>query len=51
MLWDLKTGKLIRTLDHAASVWSVAISHDGELIASGSGDKTTKISECGKLVV
>ena len=45
MLWDLKTGQATRTLDHTASVWSVALSPDGKLIASGSGDKTTKISD------
>ena len=43
-LWDVETGKEIRTLKgHSASVYSVAFSPDGKTLASGSGDNTIKL--------
>lgn len=43
-IWDLATGKLLRTLTgHSEVVLSVAISPDGQTIVSGSDDKTIKI--------
>lgn len=49
----METGELLRTLQgHSGWVQSVAISHDGQFIASGSNDKTIKIWswETGKLL-
>jgi WD40 repeat protein len=43
-LWDVKTGKLLRTLrGHRQPVNSVAFSPDGTILASGSGDSTVKL--------
>jgi len=43
-LWDITTGKEIRTLQgHSSWVWSVSFSPDGKTLASGSGDKTIKL--------
>ncbi|MFW9820465.1 MAG: WD40 repeat domain-containing protein, partial [Candidatus Thorarchaeota archaeon] len=43
-IWDLNTGKLLRTLrGHKKYINSVAISSDGKYIISGSNDKTVKI--------
>jgi WD40 repeat protein len=40
-LWDVASGKLIRTLtNHAGDVYTVRFSHDDALMASGSADKT-----------
>ncbi|MCH8913273.1 MAG: hypothetical protein IIA33_06850, partial [Planctomycetes bacterium] len=41
LLWDTATGAVIRRYDgHAATVWSLAFSPDGVLVASGSQDKS-----------
>jgi len=46
LIWEIGTGKLLRTLSgHSSSVFSVAISADGQTVASGSKDKTIKIWE------
>lgn len=43
-LWDVKLGKEIRTLEgHSGWVNSVAFSHNGLILASGSGDGTIKL--------
>jgi WD40 repeat protein len=43
-LWDVTTGKAIRTLKgHSDSVWSVSFSADGKTLASGSADETIKL--------
>ncbi len=43
-LWNLDTGKLLRTLkEHSKPVTSVAFSPDGRTLASGSYDTTIKI--------
>ncbi len=43
-MWHLQTKKLLRTLiGHAAPVKAIAISPDGQTLASGSGDRTIKI--------
>ncbi len=42
-LWDVKTGKLIRTIKHSGSIVSVSFSPDGKTLASGSGDNTIKL--------
>ncbi|KAH3516525.1 hypothetical protein KXV64_007629, partial [Aspergillus fumigatus] len=43
-LWDPTTSILMQTLEgHSDSVWTVAFSQDGQLLASGSHDKTIKL--------
>jgi WD40 repeat protein len=43
-LWDLRTGRLIRTLTgHSNWVWSVAISPNGQTLVSSSSDGTIKL--------
>ena len=47
-IWNLGSGRLLRTLTgHSDWVRSVAISPDGQLLASGSSDKTIKIWNLG----
>ncbi|BAY28466.1 protein kinase [Nostoc carneum NIES-2107] len=43
-LWEVTTGRKIRTLAHSGSVYSVAFSNDGRMLASG-GDNTIKLWE------
>ena len=43
-IWNLETGAVVRTLSgHSNAVSSVAVSPDGQFVASGSWDKTIKI--------
>ncbi|MCL1463820.1 WD40 repeat domain-containing protein [Argonema galeatum A003/A1] len=42
-LWDVKTGKLIRTIEHSGSIVSLSFSPDGKTLASGGGDNTIKL--------
>ena len=43
-IWNTATGELEDELEgHTKSVWSVAFSHNGRFIVSGSGDKTVRI--------
>jgi WD40 repeat protein len=43
-VWDLATGRLLRTLEgHASRVRAVAMSGDGTRALSGSDDKTLKV--------
>ena len=43
-IWNTATGELEDELeDHTDTVWSVAFSHNGHFIVSGSGDKTIRI--------
>ena len=53
MLWDLTTGKVIKTLEgHQSSVRDLAFSNDNRFLASASRDKTARIwnVETGKTV-
>ena len=34
-LWDVTSGRLLRTLAHEAVVWAVAFNPDGEVLATG----------------
>ena len=44
--WDIATGKLEKTLKgHSDTVLSVAYSSNGEMLASGSRDRTIKVVE------
>jgi hypothetical protein len=42
-VWELSTGKLMRTLTDEGGVFSVAISPDGQTLVSGSWDQTIKV--------
>jgi WD40 repeat protein len=45
-IWDAARGVLLRSFKgHTGAVWSVAISPDGKLLASGSSDRTVKVWE------
>lgn len=41
--WNLTTGKAYPPLEHLATIWSVDVSPDNQIIASASADKTVKI--------
>ncbi len=42
-VWDLESGKLVRTLEgHTGYVSSVAVTPNGRQIVSGSNDKTVR---------
>ncbi|MBD1884693.1 protein kinase domain-containing protein [Microcoleus vaginatus] len=44
ILWDLKTGRRMRTIPaHKAAVKAIAFSRDGQILASGSDDKTIRL--------
>jgi WD40 repeat protein len=44
MVWDAGNGKLLHTLSgHTGHVFAVAVSHDGELFASGGADTTIRL--------
>jgi hypothetical protein len=51
-LWEVATGRLVRTLWHAKSVDAVAFSRDGTRLLSGSADTTVKLwdTATGQLV-
>jgi WD40 repeat protein len=43
-LWDVSTGQLLRTLEgHSDTVWSLAFSSDGGMLASCSSDGTARV--------
>jgi WD40 repeat protein len=43
ILWDLASGKMIRQATAPDAVWSVALSDDGALLASVTGDKSVAL--------
>jgi small GTP-binding protein len=46
-LWEVGSGKLLRTLEGHLGVTSVAFSPEGEMLASGSRDKNVKLWDVG----
>lgn len=43
-VWDVESGNLIATMSgHTGPIWSLALSHEGERLATGSEDHTTRI--------
>ena len=53
-LWEVKTGKEIRTLQgHDSAVWSVSFSPDGQTVVSGHRDRTITLwnRETGKEIL
>lgn len=42
-VWNLQTGAIIRSINHAAAVSSIAVSPKGLIIASGGADKLVKL--------
>jgi WD40 repeat protein len=48
-VWDAATGKLLATLtNHTGAVRCAAFSRGGDMIASGSADKTVRVWEYRK---
>ena len=48
-VWEVGSGRELRTLDgHTSSVTGVALSRDGRLAVSASGDQTLKVWELGE---
>ncbi|MFL9455235.1 MULTISPECIES: WD40 domain-containing protein [Nostocales] len=44
LIWDISQGKCIKVIQgHNAWIWSVALSADGKILASGSQDETIKL--------
>ena len=47
-VWDLHTGKTLRTFNHSGEVHDVAYSRDGKTIATGGSDDTVKLWQVGE---
>jgi WD40 repeat protein len=45
ILWDIEEDEITRLTDHSSRIWSVAFSPDGEILASGSDDRSIKLWE------
>ncbi|KAG9390030.1 Protein kinase domain [Carpediemonas membranifera] len=43
MLWNVATGKVVKTLEHDDTVWYACFSADGSRVATASHDRTLKI--------
>lgn len=47
-IWNIATGKLVRTLDnHTHNVSSVCFAREGNLIVTGSWDRVVRVFEFG----
>jgi WD40 repeat protein/tRNA A-37 threonylcarbamoyl transferase component Bud32 len=42
-IWEVATGSLLTTVEHASPIWCGAFSSDGTLVATGSADNTSRI--------